>query len=489
MIRNPVRVALSAAIAAALLGSSCPSFAQSDPKAAETKPAEVKPDAKPGTPEFVKVVKGDLALEVRAEAPFQPIDPFEVKTDFKAYTGPLTISTIVEQGTLVRKDQSLITFDRTFIDWAVLGATNELAAAKAAQTKAEIDARLAEESDKLTLRQTEDALKNVEAGKKWFEEVDGPQMLLMADLNVKQAQNSVDDQTDELDQLKKMYAGEELTTATADIVVRRAIRSLEQAKVVLKIQQERSDKTKTFDYPVQRQRVLDIVVQAKSSLEALKATQAQTAVARAAGLQNARTLVEQAEKKLADIKSDSAQFQIKSPGDGVVAYGAMVDGVLTGGDPKAYQVGDKLAAGSVIMRVYQPGKLRLSINLPESQAFWVEKGDKARITPASLPQTSYTAETSSVELQTRAQGMGFVTTIDLENVDARLIPGMKATVVIDAGKVKDALLLPLSSVVGGKVKVKQASDKIVEKAVKVGKTDGKMVQILSGLSEGDEVVK
>ena len=85
--------------------------------------------------------------------------------------------------------------------------------------------------------------------------------------------------------------------------------------------------------------------------------------------------------------------------------------------------------------------------------------------------------------------MGFVTTIDLENADARLIPGMKATVVIDAGKVKDALLLPLSSVVGGKVKMKQENDKVVEKAVKVGKTDGKMVQILSGLNEGDEVQK
>ena len=243
------------------------------------------------------------------------------------------------------------------------------------------------------------------------------------------------------------------------------------------------------DYPVQRQRVLDVVVQAKSSLESLKATQAQTAVARAAGLQNARTLVEQAEKKLADIKSDAAQFQIKSPSDGVVAYGAMVDGVLTGGDPKAYEVGDKLAAGQVLMRIYQPGKLRLVINVPESQAFWIEKGDKARITPASLPQTSYTAETSPIELQTKAQGMGFVTTLDLANADSRLMPGMKATVVIDAGKVKDALLLPLSSVVGGKVKVKQENDKIVEKAVKVGKTDGKMVQILSGLGEGDEVQK
>lgn len=483
MTRHSARTALMASLAAATVFFPFHAAAQSG--SADTRPA----DSAPAGPEFIKVTKGELSLEVRAEAVFQPVDPFEVRVDFRAYTGPLTISSIASQGTLVRKDQSLVTFDRTWFDWTLLGATNDLAAARAAQVKSEIDARLAEEGEKLSLRQAEDALRNVEAGRKWFEEVDGPQMLLMADLNVKQSQNSVDDQTDELDQLRKMYAGEELTTATADIVVRRAIRALEQAKVVLKIQQERADKIKSLDYPAQRQRVLDVVVQTRSSLESLKASQAQAAVSRAAGLQNAKTIVEQAEKKLADLKADAAQFQIRSPGDGVVAYGALVEGVLTGADPKALEVGDKVAAGTVLMRVYQPGKLRVSINVPESQAFWIEKGDKARITPASLPQTSYTAETSAVELVTKSQGMAFVATMDIENADPRLVPGMKAFIVIEAGKVKDALLLPLSSVVDGKVKVKQANDKVVEKAVKVGKTDGKLVQILSGVAEGAEVQK
>lgn len=501
MTRQSVRQALLTAVAAAFAMS--PVWLPADTKPAETKPAETKPaetkpsetqpaqtqPAQPAGPETVKVTRGDLTLEVRAETPFQAADPFEVKTDFKGYAGPLVITSIVDQGTLVRKGQTVVTFDRTWIDWALLGATNEAAGAKAALAKAEIDAKLAEESEKLTLRQTEDALRNVETGKKLFEEVDGPQMLLMADLNVKQAQNSVDDQTDELDQLKKMYAGEELTTATADIVVRRAIRSLEQAKVVLKVQQERTDKVKTFDYPVQRQRVHDAVTQAKSSLESLKASQAMAAVTRAAGLQNARALVEQADKKLADLKADAAQFQIKATSDGIAAYGAMVDGVLAGGDPKAYEMGDKVAPGQVVMRIYQPGKLRLVVNVPESQAFWIEKGDTARIIPASLPQSSYRGETSAVELQTRAQGMGFVVTIDLNDVDARLIPGMKASVVIEAGSEKNALLLPLSSVVDGKVKVKQSDGRFVEKAVKVGKTDGKMVQIAGGLAEGDEVQK
>ena len=470
--------------------------------AAETKPAETKPSAdakaadtkpasKPTTgPATVKVTKGDLTLEARAEGTFQPVDPFEVKPTFKAYAGPLVIASVVPPGAMVRKDQPLISFDRTWIDWQLTGAEHEVKVATAGQTKAETDAKLAVASEQLAMRQAEDAVKNVEAGRKWFEDVDGPQMLLMADLTVKQAQNSLDDQTDELDQLRKMYQGEELTAATADIVVRRAIRSAEQAKVLLKMQQERRDKSKSFEYPVRRQQSIDVVEQAKTALASLKAQQEQTAVVRAASLQAAKISVEQSTKKLTDLKEDAAQFQIKAPADGVAAYGNLTDAGWTGGDPKAFKVGEKAAAGQVLMRVYQPGKLRLVLNLPESQAFWVEQGDKARVTPAATPQTSYEARTAAVEVLAKGQqGMAFATTIDLDNVDARLIPGMKATVVIEAAKVKDALLLPLPVAAGGKVQVKDKDGEVTEKTVKLGRTDGQQVEILSGLSEGDEVVK
>lgn len=464
--------------------------------APETNPApQTQPVTKPATgpttgPATVKVSKGNLKLEVRAEGAFQPVEPFEVKPTFKAYAGQLVIASLVQPGAMVRKDQPLISFDRTWIDWQLVGAEHEVNVAKASQAKVEVDAKLAAQSEQLALRQAEDAVKNVEAGRKWFDDVDGPQMLLMADLNVKQSQNSLDDQTDELDQLRKMYQGEELTAATADIVVRRAIRSADQAKVILKMQQERRDKTKGFEYPVRRQQAMDVIEQARTSLASLKAQQEQAAVVRAAGLQAAKVGVEQATKKQVDLREDAAQFQVKAPADGVAAYGNLVDGNWTGGDPKAFKVGEKASAGQVLMRVYQPGRLRLVLNLPESQAFWVGQGDAARVTPAATPQTTHEAKASAVEVLAKGpQGMAFATTLDLDDVDARLIPGMKATVVIAAAEVKDALLLPLPLAAGGKVRVKDEDGTVADKAVKLGRTDGQQVEILSGLSEGDEVVK
>lgn len=455
----------------------------------ETKPATTQPSTAPSGPPTVKVSKGTLNLEVRAEAVFQPIDPFEAKPVFKVYQGPLVITSVPAPGAMVRKGETLIAFDRTWIDWNLQGAESEVTVAKAGLAKTEADAKLASAQEALVLRQAEDGVKNAESQKKWFEEVDGPQMLLMADLQVKQAQNSVDDQNDELDQLRKMYQGEELTAATADIVVRRAVRSLEQSKIGLKMQQERREKIKGFDYPITRQRVLDGVETTKQGLTATKSAQEQAGVQRSAGLLAAKVVLEQATKKLADLKEDSAQFQIRAAADGVVAYGNQVDGQWTGGDPKAFKIGEKLPAGQVLLRVYQPRKLRLALNLPESQAFWVEQGQKVRVTPAATPQKSYEARTSAVEVQNKSQAAAFVVNVDLANADERLAPEMKASVVIDAGKIEDVLLVPLASVAGGKANVKQKDGTFAEKDVKLGRTDGTQVEVKSGLAEGDEIKK
>jgi multidrug resistance efflux pump len=456
---------------------------------AETKPATTQSTTAPAGPATVKVTRGDLNLEVRAEAVFQPIDPFEAKLTFKVYQGPLVITSVAAPGAMVRKGETVLAFDRTWIDWSLQSAESELAVAKANQTKAETDAKLAVAGEALAMRQAEDGAKIAESQKKWFEDVDGPQMLLTADLQVKMAQNAVDDQNDELDQLRKMYQGEELTAATADIVVRRAVRALEQSKIGLKMQQERRDKVKGFDYPITRQRVLDGVETSKQGLAAAKAAQEQTAVTRAAGLLSAKLGVEQASRKLAELKEDAAQFQIRAGSDGTVVYGNQVDGQWVGGDAKAFKIGEKLPAGSVLLRVYQPKKLRLSLSLPESQAFWVEQGMKARVTPAATPQHPYEAKTSALEVVNKGQGVGFLVNVDLSNADERLIPGMKASVVIEAGKVSDVLLVPLASVTAGKVQVKQKDGTFAEKEVKLGRTDGQQVEVKSGLSEGDEIKK
>jgi HlyD family secretion protein len=330
-------------------------------------------------------------------------------------------------------------------------------------------------------------VKNAEAAVKWFETVDGPQMLKQTELQVKAIKDNVEDQNDELDQLRKMYNTEDLTTATSDIVIKRSVRQLDRARIMHQMTEQRAEKLKQNEYPIAKQRVLDALEQARQGLEMLKVVQAQSAVTRKAGLVAARIAKEQAENKLKDIKEDLALFSIKSPADGVVAYGQVVDGAWQGGDPKAFKPGEKLAAGATVMRVIAPGKLNVEMSLTEAQAFWLDGGAKARVTPAAFPTLSYEGTVGAPTVAPKASALGFQVTIALPDADARLLPGMKALVKIEGPKKDPALLVPLSAVSDGKVTVKK-DGKTEEKPVKLGRSDGTNAEVVSGLSEGDEVV-
>jgi len=435
-----------------------------------------------------KVKKGTLKLEVTTDGTLSALEPFEVKLKTKAYAGALMIESAAAHGAMVRKGESVLELDPKPFNWAVEGAENELATARASLKKAEADAELAAKSEALSLRISEDALKNAEGGLKWFEEIDGPQMLRLADLQVKMQKSQVEDQDDELDQLRKMYKTEDLTTATADIVIKRALRRLEVSKEMLRMQEEKRDKTKTFDYPIVKQRTMDAVEQARQALTSLKNVQAQAAVTRKSGLATARIASEQAEQKVGDLKSDQGNFSFKAAEEGMVMYEQLPE-AQPGSDKRALKAGDKLTAGQLVMRVVYPGRLKMDVTLTEAQAFWVDPGMRARVTPAAFPQLSYEGACGPVVGGNRASppGFGFIVPVTLPQTDARLVPGMKGSVKIEAGKVDDVLVIPIGAVSGGKVSIKK-DGKTEDRSVVLGKSDGEKVEVKEGLAEGDEIL-
>ena len=189
------------------------------------------PATQPATQASTTIAKrGSLSIVVDGQGAFDPVDPFEVRPRFKGYNGELTINNIARNGAAVKKGDVLLEIDPAAMKRMLAAAENEALAAKATLERAQADAKVAEHADALALRQQEQSLKEAEQGVKWFETVDGPQYLKQVDLSVKQAENQMNDEQDELDQLKKMYKSEELTNATADIVVKRAVRQLDLSK-------------------------------------------------------------------------------------------------------------------------------------------------------------------------------------------------------------------------------------------------------------------
>jgi len=444
-----------------------------------------KPSTKPDDAEsMVKVVRGSLPLRIDGEGMLEPVDAVEIRLKPKVFTGEMTIKSVVATGTRVKSGDLLLEIDDKPIKKEISTAENELETARANLTKAQSDSDLLQLADELAMKMAQDDVKNATEALKWFDEVDGPQMLQQSELSVRQAKFSLEDQNDELDQLRKMYRTEDLTAATADIVIKRALRQVDLTKTMVKREEDESRKLKATTHPEARLRLTFTLEQQSNNLNQLKATQAQSAVTRKIALATAKQAQTDAEQKVADLKADAAQFKQTATVDGVAYFGQFTAHAWANNEAKSFLTGEKVTSGQVLLTVVQPGKMRVAMDLPEGKFTAAKPGLAATVVPA-VTGTKVTGKTLSPTSIGKASGLELV--IELPDVDAVLTPGMKAAVYIDAGKADGVLLVPSTAIADSKVWVKGADDEATPKHVITGRTGDEQTEIIDGLNEGDEI--
>lgn len=437
----------------------------------------------------ISVHHGSLRNAVDAQGYFEPPEPYDIRIRPKVYAGELAIKSIVASGSGVKKGDVILEIDPATIGKQLAALENDVAAAHANLAKAQADSRIGKEQDELGLKTQTEATQRADDEVKWFHDVDGPNILLQNEQGVKNVKANLDDQQDELNELKKMYKSDDLTTDTADIVVKRAVRSLENAKVSLKISTDNAQKVKDYVYPARKEGVLEAAKQAEYQLEALKAAQAQSKVLRETALATATATAKAADERLADLKADKEKLTVRAPADGVVLYGQFAGGAFQNVDERNYRPGERLTAQQAVMTFYMPGKLRLHVDLPEAKFFEVRAGSKATIKPVAFADEKLEGtcdRAPGIPVNTQ-QGPVYPLTISCADVDSKFVPGMRANVHIDAPAADIAILVPDSAVANGHVWVK-TDDGIERRDVVVGKSDGKHTEIKQGLSDGDEIL-
>jgi HlyD family secretion protein len=437
----------------------------------------------------ISVHRGSLSGTVDGQGYFEPTEPWDIRIRPKVYAGEMTIQSIAANGATVKKGDMLLEIDPATIDKQLAAVENEAAAAHANLAKAQADHTIGGEQDELALKVQSEATQRAEDEVKWFQDVDGPNLLLQNEQGVKNVKANVDDQQDELNELKKMYKSDDLTTDTADIVVKRSVRNLENTKIALKIATENAQKVKDYIYPARKEGVLEAAKQAGQQLAALRAAQAQSKVLRETGLVTATANARAVDERLADLKSDREKLTVRAPADGVVLYGQFTGGAFQSADERNLRPGERIAAQQAVMTFYTPGKLRLHVDLPEAKFFEAQAGSKATISPVAFTDEKFTGvcdRTAGIPLNTQ-QGPVYALTISCPELDAKLVPGMRAKVHVEAPAEGMAVLVPDTAIAEGHVWVK-TEEGIERHDVVVGRSDGRMTEIKQGLSDGDEVL-
>ena len=183
------------------------------------------------------------------------------------------------------------------------------------------------------------------------------------------------------------------------------------------------------------------------------------------------------------IRTTLAYTKIVAPFDGVVAR-------------RLVNRGDFMQSASTgrttpMFTVQRVDTIRIFCNVPESDVAHLRVGLPAAITPYGWEGKPISGKVARYEGRLGPQTRNMRTEIDLPNPGGRLYPGMYAQVSIETEMHPKVLTLPAPAIgtdTKGKFVYAVQQQHVVRLPVQTGMTEGGMAEIVSGLSDKDEVV-
>jgi RND family efflux transporter MFP subunit len=145
-----------------------------------------------------------------------------------------------------------------------------------------------------------------------------------------------------------------------------------------------------------------------------------------------------------------------------------------------------------LFTIVQTDVVRIFVDVPELDATLVDLGDPALIQVDSLAGKKFAGEVTRTTWTLDPVTRTLRTEIDVKNEKGELRPGMYAFATIKLAEVADALAIPLSAVRTENEKTScfcVADGKLVETALSLGLSDGKEVEVISGLSGDEQLVE
>ncbi len=456
-------------------------------------PPEAKPEGKPeGKPETAPAKRETMRIELKLDGTFEPAERHVVLVKTQAWQGEMPVAKIATHGAKVKKGDVLLQIDGAKLHEAVAAAGIELASARVQLDRVTGEIKLAAAGDALQKERVEREAKQAAERLKYFTDVEMQLELKELDLSKMWSEDSIADQKEELDQIEKMYKSEELTNATRDIVLKRAQRYLERTKTRYDIFMKRYDRIRSYDMPRQLEEWQLAARERAHGLESWSKTSPIQRADRETNLARQTAAVRQQEENLAKLRKDEAALTVAAPADGVVWYGQFEGGSWQGVEEalKNLKVGEKVQANQPILTLV-PGELCVKTAVAEDRLGDLPPGTEAKVTPVAFPDLALTGKSLAPVLVGARKGEAFDTRFNLAAGDPRLVPGLKAKILVRVAELKDVVTVPAGAVSeedGKKVVKVVEGGKPVAREVSVGRTNGDRTEIKSGVKEGEQVV-
>ena len=218
------------------------------------------------------------------------------------------------------------------------------------------------------------------------------------------------------------------------------------------------------------------LAQARSALERTEALHAQQLVSQEE-FEGAGNQLENAEVALREAQLSLEYTDVRAPIDGIVML-------------RQVEQGDLVRANQVLFSVADLDPLQARIQVPEKRMSQIHAGQPARVMIDALPGQVFPASVRRISPGVDPASGTVKVTLDISPADA-LRPGMFATVRIITEVHEQALIIPKKALVletdqDDVFAVRDGQARRLR--VELGYADGDRIEVLSGLTDGDQVI-
>jgi HlyD family secretion protein len=464
-------------------------------KAAAAKKAEEA--KKPAPPATHKVKKSLLKITLELDGVFESEKAEEISVRPDEWTA-LTVLHAASHGAAVRKGDVLIELDPEKLDRTIADLRKDLEINGFALKQTEEGLKALEKTTPMDIEAGARAARIAQEDRDFYFNVDRPFAVKSNEFSLRSWKEMLEYQQEELRQLEKMYKADDITEETEAIVLKRGRDAVDRAKFSLDSAQIGHDQAIKYGIPRKDVEVRESTQRRLLDWERSKVVIPLELNKQRLELDKLRSQRSQTEDRLKHLLADREQMTVKSPIDGIVYYGKITRGRTSdsGALAEALRPRGGIQPNQVVMTVVQPRPMCIRATFGEGDLHDMRPNVTGMATPPAYPDLRLPVtldDTSDIPISPGTFEAKL--NVELKGGTKLLMPGMSCKVKLTPYLNKEALTVPPSCIVTDELDDQKQTVEVLEKdgttktrQVTVGRKTDKQVEILKGLSEGEQVV-
>jgi HlyD family secretion protein len=397
------------------------------------------------------------------------------------------IIALAPEGKLVQKGDLLILFDSAPFEEEIRRSQAALAQAEADLEKAKQDLKLQQIQNQEELaaarqktERTDLELRDVQEGKGKLKEEEAVAAVANAERELTKARSAYED-------LKPLLSAGFITK----LELERAEQQVMKAAEELELARRRRDALLNYGRPLEVSQARSEALATKETLKQLEAAAAYKLEHKKAAIAAAQSRIQEATSKLALAQQQLARTEVRADVAGIVVY----RDIFLGSEQRKPQVGDQVWANQPLLILPDISKMVVETQVRETDIHKVEKNQRVQVRVDAYPDLKLSGEVTLIgtlaqEERERRGAKFFGVTVQLNESDARLRPGMTARVEIQVEERPKSLYVPLEAVFerdGRSLVYVVGSGKPRPREVVLGPSNHDFVVVLNGLRRGERV--